>query len=123
LDDSTAWLYLQYRKGVAFDVNALQVAIWAIEGEAGGSAWTNPSLTGYWDIYGAVAQGYIDVADAAVAGGFENNGEVAVVNPVYYREGVRMNGQSSLTLIPEPMTLIMLGFGLLGLGITSRKFK
>jgi hypothetical protein len=113
LSDQTAWLYYQYRSGMAFDLDALQVAIWKLEDEG----------MAYWADFGILAENYIGLADAAVAGGWENDGKIAVINPVsIYQDGTIILRQSMLTLVPEPMSLILLGFGLLGLGIT-RKLK
>lgn len=116
MDDLTAFLYTQYRAGVSFDVDALQVAIWKIEEEI-------LTTHAYWATYGVIAQGYIDDAQDAIDSGWENK-HVQVINPVYYdANNEKIDGQSSLTLVPEPAMMLLLGLGLLGLGITSRKFK
>ena len=46
-------------------------------------------------------------------------GDVGVMNLV----GASGNKQDQLALVPEPMTLILLGTGLIGVGIFRRKMK
>jgi hypothetical protein len=81
LGDETAWLYDQFRKGTlpsydgSYAANqSIQEAIWFLEGEL---TWL-PS---------ANAEVYRDLAVAAVAGGWTNDGKYKVVN-LYYYEGL-----------------------------------
>lgn len=51
--------------------------------------------------------------------GWTGTGDVGVMNLV----GASGNRQDQLTLVPEPMTLILLGTGLIGVGVFRRKLK
>ena len=121
LSNQTAWLYWQfittqladYRFGGtsterASDADALQIAIWAHENErqAPGSG---------------KAKQYYDAANAAVAGGYLNNG-VAILNLyVQFPNGAREEHQDVLVFVPLPSAglagLAVLG----GLGFIRRR--
>ena len=117
LDYRTAWLYAQYRAGTlddwgtiyAYDTDAgadaLQRAIWKLQGQSGG------------------VQNYLyDLANLkAVAGNYYG---VQIANMVYANvtlpDGSLKPAQDVLVL-PEPASLLLLGVGLLGLGVLRRK--
>ena len=117
LDEASAWLYYQFRIGNSAysNLKALQAAFWDIEDEQ-----YLPSSPAPGSVE-ALAAGYIGAAEAATAGanGWRNNGRVVVLN--LSLNGV--NKQSQLSLVPEPATLILLGLGLFGIGVSSRKFR
>ncbi|MDP1990497.1 MAG: PEP-CTERM sorting domain-containing protein [Syntrophales bacterium] len=109
LDPMTAYLYTHFRRGdlagfTLADTNALQYAIRYIEQEV---------------VAPAAGSKADDFYQLALASGWTDIGDVRVLNP-YNAAGEWR--QSVLTLVPEPMTLLLLGVGLLGLGIT-RKLK
>jgi hypothetical protein len=116
LDPMTAYLYTQFRMGtlggfnsaVVADVDGLQNAIWYIENEI--TVLPTGLATTYYN--------------EAVLANWTDLGQVAVRNLYTYNtDGKIVNKQSVVTMVPEPMTLLLLGFGLLGLGITRRKLK
>lgn len=119
LDERSAFLYYQFRSGVTYNLDALQVAFWAIEQEADTSNW---EWNKYWATYGTLAQSYINAAAAAINNGWTNDGKIQVMNVTYVENNVVKQGQSQLVYVPEPMSLLLLGLGMLGLGIT-RKLK
>ena len=123
LSGATAFLYESFRANTlgavaggfnennAADDDSLQYAIWVLQGD-----WTSTT-----DVKANALIAY------AAANGYDKNstniGDVRVVNPYSHGiDGQLIQNQSFLEL-PEPMTLLLLGFGLLGLGITRKKLK
>jgi len=119
ISDQTAVLYSSFLSGFITNVDALQVAIWKLEGEEGGDPYDAAKWATYWATYGTEAQALIDFANAVCAAGWTNSGFIKVLN-LYNADGTP--AQSMLINVPEPISLLLLGFGLLGLSIT-RKLK
>ena len=110
LDARTAYLYYHfaignlagYTYGNASSADALQAAIWYIEGEGGSN------------------NEFVTLAQNAISSGeWSGLGNVRVLNLVNKDTGA--NQQSLLTLVPEPMTMILFGLGLIGLAALTRK--
>lgn len=114
LDMKTKYLYLDFLSGTSYNNIALQVAIWILEEE-----FPNGIPTGGYASFKGVADGYIAAAETAIQSGWQPTKTVQVLNLYTLSGGY---AQDFLVLVPEPLSLVLLGFGLLGLGIT-RKFK
>jgi hypothetical protein len=120
----TAFLYFSFRNGTIpdfdvtsyDDVSALEFAFWILEDEKK-LADVNPLLYSWYPKL-------IEYLDFAQSSDWTDIDGVAVLNLSHTNvDGVVIQNQSFLTLVPEPMTLLLLGLGLLGLGITGRKLK
>jgi hypothetical protein len=119
----TAWLYSQFAMGTlsgyaynkadgGTSAAKLQNAIWWLESEGGiGYSATNPFMKAVKDTFGESGS----KADAA-PGAYG----VGVLNMYSSEGGLR---QDQLVMVPEPSTLLSLGFCLVGVALVVKKFK
>jgi hypothetical protein len=122
LSDATKWLFYHYlakdiqtATGSAENDYSMQLAIWKLEDELGAST------QGYLNEYNAdaVAQDY--VSDAMASGSAGAGFDVMVMNLV---SSDGSNAQSQLVgaaPVPEPGTMMLLGFGLFVLAVYGKR--
>jgi hypothetical protein len=108
LETETAWLMSSFSRGLlgAYSSNDIQWSIWQLEGEQSANWGNSPAL--------------INLAHLAVLGGWSNDG-VKVLN-LFYPNGspaqdqiVYMPPPLTITAVPEPATLVLLGTGVTAL--------
>jgi len=103
----TAWIFSGYRHGSlsAFTSDEIQAAIWMLEGD-----WT---LADGIAVFGAAIIGdpnaLIHLAETNVAAGWVNDG-VRVIN-LFTLDGQKAQDQLTLSEVPEPGTLLLVGGG------------
>lgn len=112
LNQESAYLYTKFLDN-GYNGSAVQLAIWMIEEE--GTPDSINDLT--------LANAYKAEAEAAVLSGtWKGFGNIWVLNiSSKDANGNIIDNQDLLVRVPEPMSLILLGLGLLGLGFIRRK--
>ncbi|GEM_PF-668276 len=124
ISNATAWLYTQYRSNSLSgftnndaSANALQLAIWNLEGELTGSAAAS-ALSAYNS--NTTAQNWVT---SAIANG-TGIGNVRVLN-LYSDAAMTVRAQDQLYLapVPEPEIYAMMGLGLGLMGFVARRRK
>jgi hypothetical protein len=119
----TAWLYYSFVNGTlpgldsakymdAADADALQDAIWKFQGQGG-------AQNAYWTLATNAPQSEVDIALDNVVILDMKWKNVNQTAGAYER--VDAQDVLGIAQVPEPTTLLLLGLGLLGVGIVSRK--
>lgn len=126
ISQGTAWLYLNFVKGTLTDyvytgtdrrnsAGLLQQAIWFLEDENQGSIdnlFVQKVITEF---------GSLELAKANYTGSAVDVLNVwSDKNKTGYQQDQLIDGPAG---VPEPTTLLLLGLGMIGLGMTHRKFK
>jgi len=107
ISPETAWIFSSFRHGALsmFTPDEIQTAIWMLEGD-----WT---LADGIAVFGAAIIGdpnaLIHLAETNVAAGWVNDG-VRVIN-LFTLDGQKAQDQLTLSEVPEPGTLLLVGGG------------
>jgi len=107
ISPETAWIFSSYRHGAlsGFTSDEIQAAIWMLEGD-----WT---LADGIAVFGAAIIGdpeaLIALAESNVNAGWVNDG-VRVIN-LFTLDGRKAQDQLTLSEVPEPGTLLLVGSG------------
>ena len=107
ISPETAWIFSSYRHGAlsAFTSDEIQTAIWMLEGDwtlADGIAMFGASIIGD-------PEALIALAESNVNAGWVNDG-VRVIN-LFTLDGLKAQDQLTLSEVPEPGTLLLVGSG------------
>ena len=111
ISPETAWIFSSFRHGALsmFTPDEIQTAIWMLEGD-----WTLNEAT---SLFGAAIIGdpeaLIALAESNVNAGWVNDG-VRVIN-LFTLDGEKAQDQLTLSEVPEPGTLLLVGGGVAAL--------
>lgn len=131
LSIGTAYLYYNfyvgtlagYNYGSANSADALQIAIWYLENEitSYSTGWHN--YGGWYEVTQTVHDLVQSFLDAASTSGWTDIGTVRAVNITTSYGECRQSSliAERMVVTPEPLTVSLLGLGILGLGLMRRR--
>jgi hypothetical protein len=106
-----------------FDNPSFTGLVWAGYASENSSEWANCSLLGTWSYVDQTKDVVFTTSDPTLLTYIQNGNNFGIgINPQCHFYGSEITVESNAP-VPEPTTLLLLGSGLLGLGLSGFRFK